>query len=143
VYELWWRCKTNPLFFHLFQKHSDGIARPNQTVCGKCAQICDAGSCYHYPMMDADVIHKLLEKKKRLEKMDEAQRLTFVFAQLYVGDWDAHYAACDLHVVAFGANAGVVDVLDEILEPNKYATYLENIFSTLSTLGLVIAPKKV
>jgi hypothetical protein len=88
------------------------------------------------------VIHKLLEKKKMLDKTDEAQRLTFVCEQLYGGDWDAHNAACDLHLVAFGATAGVMDVPDEILEPNKYATYLENVVSTLSTLGLVIAPKK-
>jgi hypothetical protein len=52
-------------------------------------------------------------------------------------------SACDLHLVAFGAKAGVVDVRDEILEPNKYATYLEIVVSTLSTLGLVISPKKV
>jgi hypothetical protein len=45
-------------------------------------------------------------------------------------------------VVAFGAKAGVMDVPDEILEPNKYATYLENVVSTLNTLSLVIARKK-
>jgi hypothetical protein len=93
-------------------------------------------------MMDSDVIHKLLEKKKRLDKMDYARRLTFVCEQLYGGDWDANYAACDFHVVAFCAKAGVIDVPDENLEPNKYATYLENVISTLSTLGLWIAPKK-
>jgi hypothetical protein len=116
--------KQIPYFCHLCQKHSEDIACPNQTVCGKCARICDTGSCYHYTMMDADVIHKLLEKKKRLDKTNEAQHLTFVCEQLYGGDWDAHYAACDLHVIAFGAKAGVVDVPDEIFEPNKYATYL-------------------
>jgi hypothetical protein len=94
-------------------------------------------------MMDSDVIQKLLAKKKRLDQTDEAQCVFFVFEQLYGGDWDAHYAACDLHLVAFGAKAGVMDVPDEILEPNKYATYLENVVSTLSTLGLVIAPKKL
>jgi hypothetical protein len=44
-------------------------------------------------------------------------------------------------LVAFGAKAGVMDVPDDNLEPNKYATYLENVVTTLSTLGLVIAPK--
>jgi hypothetical protein len=50
--------KQIPYFCHLYQKHSDDIARPNQTVCGKCARIYGSGSCYHYPMMDADVIQK-------------------------------------------------------------------------------------
>jgi hypothetical protein len=143
VYESWWRCKKNPLFLSPVQKHSDDIARPNQTVCGKCAQICETGSCYHYPMVDSDVIKQLLDKKKRLDQTDEAQWVSFVCEQLYGVDWDAHYAACNLHLVAFGAKAGVMDVPDEILEPNKYATYLENVVSTLSTLGLVITPKKV
>jgi hypothetical protein len=93
-------------------------------------------------MMDSDVINKLLDKKKRLDQTDEAQRVSFVCEQLYGGDWDAHYAACNFHLVAFGATAGVMDVPDEIIEPNKYATYLENVVSTLSTLGLVIAPRK-
>jgi hypothetical protein len=44
-------------------------------------------------------------------------------------------------LVAFGAKSGVVDVPDENLEPNKYATYLENVVAILSTLGLVISPK--
>jgi hypothetical protein len=43
-------------------------------------------------------------------------------------------------LVALGDKVGVMDVTDEILEPNKYATYLENVVSTLSTLGLAIAP---
>jgi hypothetical protein len=64
--------KQIPYFCHLCQKHSDGIARPNQTVCGKCARICESGSCYHYPMMDSDVTKKLLDKKKRLDETDEA-----------------------------------------------------------------------
>jgi SUMO ligase MMS21 Smc5/6 complex component len=70
-------------------KNSDDIVRPHQTVCGKCARICDEALCYHYPMMDSDVIQKLLEKKETLDKTDEAQRLTFVCEQLYGGDWDA------------------------------------------------------
>jgi SUMO ligase MMS21 Smc5/6 complex component len=70
-------------------KNSDNIVRPHQTVCGKCARICDEALCYHYPMMDSDVIQKLLEKKETLDKTDEAQRLTFVCEQLYGGDWDA------------------------------------------------------
>jgi hypothetical protein len=91
-------------------------------------------------MMDADVIQKLLEKKKkRLDKTDEAHRLSFVCEQLYGGDWDTHYAACDFHVVAFVSRAGMMDVPDEIIEPKKYATYLENV----STIGLVIAQKKI
>jgi hypothetical protein len=130
-----------PYFCHLCQKHSDDIAHPNQTVCDKCARICDKGCCYHYPMMDADMIQKLLEKKNTLATMDEAQRLTFVCEQLYGGDWDAHYAACDLHLVSICAKVGVMDVPDENLKPNKYATYLENIVATVSMLGLVIAPK--
>jgi hypothetical protein len=129
-----------PYFCHLCQKHSDDIARPNQTVCGKCARIYETGSCYHYPMTDSDVIKKSLDKKKMLAQTDEAQRLSFVCEQLYEGDWDAHYVACNLHLVAFGAKAGVMDVSDEIIEPNKYATYLGSVVSTLSTLCLVIAP---
>jgi hypothetical protein len=43
-------------------------------------------------------------------------------------------------LVAFGAKAGVMDVPDKNLGPNKYATYLENVVTTLSTIGLVIAP---
>jgi ferredoxin len=82
--------KQIPYFCHLCQKHSDGIARPNQTVCGKCVRICETGYCYHYSMMDADVIHKLLEKKKMPDKTDETHRLTFVCEQLYGGDLDAH-----------------------------------------------------
>jgi hypothetical protein len=92
-------------------------------------------------MMDADMIQKLLEKKKMLDTMDEAHRLTFVCEQLYGGDWDTYYAACDLHLVVFGATAGVMDVPDENLDPDKYATYLENVVATLSKLGLVITPK--
>jgi hypothetical protein len=129
VYESWWRCKINPLFLSPVPETQ---RRHCPTVCGKCARICETGSCYHYPMMDSDVIKKMLDKKKRLDERDNADG----------GDWDAHYAACDLHLVAFGAKAGVMDVPDEILDPNKYATYLENVVSTLSTLGLVIAPKK-
>jgi superfamily II helicase len=92
--------KQIPYFCHLCQKHSDDIAHRNQTVCGKCAEFVKRDLIIiHYPMMDADVIHKLLEKKTMLDKMDEAQRLNFVCEQLYVGDWDAHYAACDLHLV--------------------------------------------
>jgi hypothetical protein len=132
--------KQIPYCCQLCQKHSDDIDRPNQTICGKCARICETGSCYHYPMTDSDVIKKMLDKK--IGSTDEAQRVSFVCEQLYGGDWYAFYAACDLHLVAFGAKAGVMDVPDEILEPNKYAPYLENINSTLSTLGLVIAPKK-
>jgi hypothetical protein len=132
--------KQIPYFGHLCQKHSDDIAHTNQTVGGKCAQICETGSCYNFPTMDSDVIQKILEKKKRLDQTEEAQCVSFVFEQLYGGDWDAHYAAFYLHVVAFGAKAGVLDVPDEILEPNNYATYLENTVSTPSTLGLAIAP---
>jgi hypothetical protein len=135
--------KQIPYLCHLCQKHSDDTARPNKTVCGKCARICETGSCYHYPMMDVDVIQKILEKKKRLDKTDEVPRLSFVCEQLDGGDWDAHYAACDLHLVAFGAKAGVMGVPDEILDPTKNATYLENVVSNLGTLRLVIAQKKV
>jgi hypothetical protein len=46
-----------------------------------------------------------------------------------------------LYLVAFGAKAGVIEIPDDNLEPNKYATYLENVVTTLNTLGLVIAPK--
>jgi hypothetical protein len=133
----------SPIFVTCAKNTVMTLPVPNQTVCGKCARICETGSCYHYPMMDSDVIQKLLEKKKRLDQTDEAHRVSFVCEQLYGGDWDAHYAACDLHVFAFGAKAGVMDVPDEILKPNKYASYLENVVSTLSTLGLVIDPKKV
>jgi hypothetical protein len=132
--------------YHIFvtcAKNSDYIACPNQTVCGKCARICDKALCYHYPMIDYGVVQKLLEKKETLDKTDEAQCLTFVCEQLYGRDWEAHYAACDLHLVDFGAKAGVMDVPDENLEPNKYATYMEHVVTTLSTLGLVIAPKKI
>jgi hypothetical protein len=128
--------KKIPYFCHLCQKHSDNTSRPNQTVCGKCARICGTGSCYHYPMMDSDMIKKLVDKKNMLDQTDEARRISFVCEQLYGGDWDAHYDACDLHLVDCGAKAGVI-------EPNKYATYLENVVSTLRTLGLVIAPKKI
>jgi hypothetical protein len=107
--------KQIPYFCHLCQKHSDGIARTNRTVRGKCARICETGSCYHYPKMDSDVIKKILDKKDLLDQTDEARRLSFVCEQLYDGDWDAQYAACDLHLAAFGAKAGVVDVPDEIL----------------------------
>jgi hypothetical protein len=106
--------KKSPIF-HLCQKHSDDIAHPNQIVCGKCERICETGSCYHYPMMDADVIQKSLEKKKRLGQTYEAHRVSFVCEQLYGGDWDTYYAACDLHLVDFGAKASVMDVPDEIL----------------------------
>jgi hypothetical protein len=78
--------KQIPYCCHFYQKHSDDIACPNQTVCGKCARICETGSCYHYPMMNADVIHKILEKKKRLDQTDEAQRVSFVCEQLYGGN---------------------------------------------------------
>jgi hypothetical protein len=44
-------------------------------------------------MIYADMIQKLLEKKKTIDTTDEAQRLTFVCEQLYGSDWDAHYAA--------------------------------------------------
>jgi hypothetical protein len=53
-------------------------------------------------MMDSDVIQKLLEKKKRLDQTDEAHCISFVCEQLYGGYWDAHYAACDLHLITFG-----------------------------------------
>jgi hypothetical protein len=33
------------------------------------------------------------------------------------------------------------EVPDEELEPKKYATYFENVVTTLSTLGIMIAPK--
>jgi hypothetical protein len=61
--------KQIPYFCHLCQKYSDDIARPNQMECGKCAQIFDKSYCYHYPMMDFDVIQKLSAKKETLEKL--------------------------------------------------------------------------
>jgi hypothetical protein len=89
----------------------------------------------------ASVLQKLLVKKETLDNTDDSQHLTFVCKQLYGGKWDDHYAACDLHLVAFGAKAGANEVPNEDLEPKKYATYLENVVTTLSTLGLVTALK--
>jgi hypothetical protein len=91
--------------------------------------------------MDSDVIQKLLAKKKTLDKNDEGQHLTFVRDQVYGGNWDAYYAAGHYHLVDFGANAGTNEVPDEELEPKKYFTYLENMVTTLSTLGSTTAPK--
>jgi hypothetical protein len=51
--------------------------------------------------------------------------LNCVCEKLYGGNWDAHYAAFDLHLATFGAKA--------------YATYLENVVTTLSTLGIMTA----
>jgi hypothetical protein len=71
-------------------------------ACGNCARICDKAFCYRYSMMDYDVTQQLLAKKETLDTADDAQRLTFVCEQVYVDDWDAYYAVCDLHFVAFG-----------------------------------------
>jgi hypothetical protein len=87
------------------------------------------------------LLRETLFTKKVLDKTDDAQRLTFVCEQLYGGDWDTRYAACDVHVVTFGAKVSVNDVPDEDLDPKRYATYLENVVTTLSTLGIVTAPK--
>jgi hypothetical protein len=99
ISQLCMNAKQIPYFCHLFQKHSDNIGRPNQMPCGKCAQICGKGFCYHYTLMDSNVIRKLLAKKETIDKTDEGQRLTFVCEQVYGGDWDAYYAACDLQSV--------------------------------------------
>jgi hypothetical protein len=104
------------------------------------ARICDKELRYHYQLMDYDVSWKLLVNKDKLEKNDEGKCLTFVCEQVYGGDWDAYYAACNLHLITFGANAGMYEVLDD-LETNTYATYLENLVTTLSTLGITCAPK--
>jgi hypothetical protein len=122
--------KHIPYGCHLCQKHSDNIARLNQMACGKCARICDNAFCYHYPIMDFDVIRKLLAKKETLDKTDQAQCLTFVCEQVYGGDWDAHYAACDLNLISFGAKAGVNEVPDEELDPKS----MPHIWKTRSPL---------
>jgi hypothetical protein len=83
-----------------------------------------------------------LANKETLDKTDEGRRLTFVCEQVHVGHWDAYYVACNLHFVAFGDNAGMNEVPDEELEPKKYATYLENMVTTLSTLGITTATKE-
>jgi hypothetical protein len=44
-----------------------------------------------------------------------------------------------LQLVAFGAKDGVFEIPDE-LETKKYATYLGNVVTTLSTLGITCAP---
>jgi hypothetical protein len=73
--------------------------------------------------------------------MDEAERLTFVCEKYYGGDWDVYYTAFGLHLAAFGAKAGVNEVPDKELDTKQYATYLENVVTTLSTLGIVTASK--
>jgi hypothetical protein len=62
-----------------------------------------------YPMLDSVVIAKLLANKETLDKNSEAHLFAFVCEQIYGNDWDAYYAACDLHVVAFGAKTGAFD----------------------------------
>jgi hypothetical protein len=76
-------------------------------------------------MMDSDAIRKSLANKEALYKMDDAQRLTFFCEQVYGGDWDAHYAACDFHLVAFGAKAGVNEVPGEELDPKHMPPILK------------------
>jgi hypothetical protein len=68
------------------QKHSDNIALPNQMACGECARICDKAFCYHYLLVDSEVIRKLLANKETLDKTDEGQHLAFVCEQVYGGD---------------------------------------------------------
>jgi hypothetical protein len=41
---------------HLCQKHSDDIARLNQTVCGKWALICETFWCVYYVVYDQDYV---------------------------------------------------------------------------------------
>jgi hypothetical protein len=84
VHESWACRKTNTILFSLVSKHSDDIDRPNQMACNKCARICDKAFCYDYPMMDTDVIRNLSSKKETLDKMDEAECLTFVCEQHYM-----------------------------------------------------------
>jgi hypothetical protein len=37
----------------------------------------------------------------------------------------------------------VNEVPDKELDPKKYATYVDNVVTTLSTLGIVTSPKKI
>jgi hypothetical protein len=90
-------------------------------------------------MMDSNVIAKLLENKEILDKSHEAQRLTLVCEQIYGSDWDAFYAVCDLQLVAFGAKVGVYDTIAST-NTKKYATYLNNVVTTLSTLAISCDP---
>jgi hypothetical protein len=73
-----------------------------------------------------------------LDITDEGQSPLFCY-QIYGGDWDAYYAAYDLHLVTFGAKAGVLEIPDK-LDTQKYSTYLETVVTTLSTLDITCAP---
>jgi hypothetical protein len=57
--------------------------------------------------MDNDVIAKLRRKKEVIGKTGEAQPLALVCEQMHSDHWDAYYAACNLHAVDVGTNAGV------------------------------------
>jgi ferredoxin len=81
--------KQIPYVCHLCQKHSDDTACHNHTECGMCARICESGSCYHYPMMDSDAIKKIVDKKKRLDQKDEAQRVS-LFVNNYMAAIGTH-----------------------------------------------------
>jgi hypothetical protein len=69
--------------------------------------MCDKELCYHCQILDSDVIVKRVAAEGMLNEKNEACRLTFVSEQIYGGNWDAYYAACDLYLVAFGASTGV------------------------------------
>jgi hypothetical protein len=109
--------KKNPYVCHLFQNHSDDIARPNQLPCSKCV-LTQGKVCYCYPLMEADVVADFRKKKEILDKKLEAERLTFVCEQMHAGDWQQYYLACDLNLVPIGIKPSVHVIPQKVIRRN-------------------------
>jgi hypothetical protein len=127
-----------PYFCHLCQKHTDDMVGPNQLPCSKCV-LTKGKVCYCYPLMDADVVADLRKKKEVLDNTPEAERLAFVCEQMYAGDWQQYYLACNLHLVPIGIKPSV-HVVPPKSNTTEHAAYVKNAVRTLITLGITCAP---
>jgi hypothetical protein len=126
-----------PYFCHLCQNHSDDIARPDQLPCSKCVLI-KGKVCYCYSLMDPDVVADLRKKREVLDSKPEAERLTFVCEQMYDGDWQQYYLACNLHLVPIGTKPSI-HVVPPKSNKTELAAYVKKAVRTLSTLGITCA----
>jgi hypothetical protein len=90
--------------------------------------------------MDTAVIVSLTATKDTLDTNPEAQRLTFLCEQLFNDEWHDYYSACNLHLVSFGDNPSVFDLPLETAT-SQYKRDIQNVVTTLSTLGITCAPK--
>jgi hypothetical protein len=66
--------KQIPHLCHLYQKHSDNLARPNQVKCHDYRRNGNK-NCFCYPITDAKEITSVRRRKAALDAKEEPERL--------------------------------------------------------------------